>query len=289
MGFSILIDSGSDLSAEEIKAYDLHVIPLGIYLDGEEYKNMFTCEEDIKKFYVLLRSQRTITTSLVNLELAEEAFCKILEGGNDLLFIGFSSGLSSSTSTVITIFEELKSKYPERNVRLMDSLCVSGGLSLMLHNAARMRDEGCSLDETYKWLMENRTNFSHQFTVDDLMFLHRGGRVSKTSAIAGTVLGIKPVLHVDDEGRLILVDKAKSRRKSLKTLVDNMEENGFAPLGEQKVFINHGDCIEDAKILADMVTERFGITDITIDYTAPVIGAHSGPGTVSLFFMGSPR
>jgi DegV family protein with EDD domain len=181
-----------------------------------------------------------------------------------------------------------KDEYPERKIYCFDTLAASLGQGLMVYHLAKKRDEGLSIEEANKWLEENVLNFAHWFTVEDLMFLERGGRVTKTMAIAGTILNIKPVLHVDDLGRLVPVSKVRGRKKSLTALVDNMEETAINP-SEQIVFIGHGDCIEDAEFVRNQIIERMGVKEFVIHYLHPVIGAHSGPGTVALFFIGTHR
>ena len=185
--------------------------------------------------------------------------------------------------------KELAEAYPDRKLYAVDTLAASGGEGLLVHYAAQMAEGGASIDEVRNWLEEHKLNLAHWFTVDDLMFLFRGGRVSRTSAWAGTLLNIKPVLHVDDEGHLIPMEKVRGRRKAIKGLLDHMEKTAIKPVSEQTVFITHGDCIEDAELLADLVRERFGVKDISINYVDPVIGAHSGPGTLALFFLADSR
>lgn len=177
----------------------------------------------------------------------------------------------------------------DRTVLAVDTLAASMGEGLLVWYAAKMREEGASITEVRDWLEANKLHLAHWFTVDDLMFLFRGGRVSRTSAWAGTLLNIKPVMHVDDEGHLIPLEKVRGRKKSLKALVDHMAQTATSPVADQTVFISHGDCIEDAEYVADLVRERFGVTDILINYVDPVIGAHSGPGTMALFFLASER
>ena len=171
----------------------------------------------------------------------------------------------------------------------MDTLAASLGEGLLVYYAAKMREEGASIEKVRDWVEEHKLHLAHWFTVDDLMFLFRGGRVSRTSAWAGTLLNIKPVMHVDDEGHLIPLEKVRGRKKSLKALVDHMEQTAMSPVADQTVFITHGDCLEDAEYVADLVRERFGVSDVLINWVDPVIGAHSGPGTMALFFLASER
>jgi DegV family protein with EDD domain len=213
----------------------------------------------------------------------------ILDGGDDVFFIGFSSGLSSSTPALLEFLPTLAPEYPERKIEMIDSLLPSGGMALFLHYIVERQRSGASLDELVAYAYELRPKVACWFTVDDLMFLHRGGRLSRASALAGTALGIKPVLHVDDEGHLIMMSKAKSRRKSMRALIDKLRTTGIEPISEQTIYINHGDCLDEAKIMGETIREEFGCQDITYLYTAPVIGAHSGPGTLSVFFLAHER
>lgn len=285
--FRIITDSGNDLTPQMIEDYGLIVIPLPILMDGEPYRDMFETEEQVKDFYHLIRDEgKVATTSCISMEDFDAAARTVLDAGEDLLFLGFSSGLSSSTPTVLRYIEtKIKPDYPDRTIETIDTLCVSGGLALLFTYVNRLQGEGKDIDEIASWVRENRLHFGHQFTTDDLMYLHRGGRVNRASAIAGTALGIKPVLHVDDEGRLTMVDKAKGRRKSMRSLVDRAGSTTAETLGEQTVYINHGDCIDEAKVMGQMLAEQFGTTDITYLYCTPVIAAHSGPGTLSVFYF----
>ena len=213
----------------------------------------------------------------------------LLEAGRDVLYLGFSSGLSGTYEAVSLLCNQLAAEFPERKILSVDTLAASGGEGLLVWHAVQKAREGLSIEELRDWVEQHKLNLAHWFTVDDLMFLWRGGRVSKTSAWAGTLLNIKPVLHVDDEGHLIPMEKVRGRKKSLNALVDHMEKSAIPPVADQMVFITHGDCLEDAEYVADKVRERFGVRDVVINYVDPVIGAHSGPGTMALFYMAESR
>ena len=230
------------------------------------------------------------TTSQVNAEEAKELWRPWLEKGYDVLHIAFSSGLSGTYNSCRLAADELKEEYPDGTVRVIESLCASLGQGLYVDKAVRMKSEGKTMEEIAGWLEEKKLNLCHVFTVDDLFHLHRGGRVSKMTAVLGTMINIKPVLHVDDEGHLIAVGKVRGRKRSLIKLVDMMEER-LADCSENndRVFISHGDCLEDAQFVARLVRERFGIEDILINPVGATIGAHSGPGTMALFFLGKYR
>jgi DegV family protein with EDD domain len=217
-----------------------------------------------------------------------DIFEGILKRGNDVLYIGFSSALSGSYNAGTMVAESLRDAYPERKIVTIDSLSASMGEGLLVYHVAEQRRSGKSIDEVSEWLIANRLHLCHWFTVDDLFHLKRGGRISAATALVGTVLGVKPVLHVDDEGKLVAVGKVRGRRRSLEALVDEMEKTCANPT-EQVVFISHGDCIEDAQYVERLVRERLNVKDVQINYVDPVIGAHSGPGTVALFFLGTAR
>ncbi len=289
MSYRIITDSCANLTDELIESLDLDIIPLSYYIGGKEYigyqKGVPT---DYKTFYDLARKREKITTSQITYEAFEKAFTEVLETGNDFLYIGFSSGLSGSYQAALRVANDLQKKYPDRKMMVVDSLCASMGQGLLVYHAVQRKNEGKSLEEVAKWVEDNKLRLVHWFTVDDLFFLKRGGRVSATSAVAGTILGIKPVLHVDDEGHLILMEKVRGRKASLNALINHMIET-IQDAAQQVIFISHGDCIEDAKYIAEKIKQSIKVKDIIINYIDPVIGAHSGPGTAALFFLGSKR
>ena len=290
MAFEIVTDSSSNLIEDLIDEFGLHILPLSFMVDGEQYHSYLKGEHtDLAQFYAMMREGKVITTSLPNMAESEELLRGLLTAGKDVLYIGFSSGLSGTFQEIDLLLGQLAQEFPEHTVLTVDTLAASGGEGLLVWHAATLARDGASIEEVHRWLEDNKLKLAHWFTVDDLMFLFRGGRVSKTSAWAGTLLNIKPVMHVDDEGHLIPLEKVRGRKKSLKALVDHMEATADAPVAEQTVFITHGDCREDAEYVADLVRERFGVTDIVINYVDPVIGAHSGPGTMALFFLADHR
>lgn len=286
--YVIMTDTTADLPESYIEEHQLEILSLNYMLDGIVYdrKNPL----DVEEFYARMRSGSMPTTSQINPEQAKEAFASCMEAGNDVLYIAFSSGLSGTYNSACIAASELEEegRYPDRKVVIVDSLSASLGEGLLVHKAVKLKEEGKTLEEVADWTEKNRQNLCHNFTVDDLFHLHRGGRVSKATAILGTMINIKPVLHVDDEGHLTAVDKVRGRKKSLTMLVDRMEKQaeGFE---NPDVFISHGDCLEDALFVEKLVRERFGTENFIINHVGPTIGAHSGPGTVALFFMGNPR
>lgn len=289
MSYKIVTDSSCNLPEHLIEEFDLEILSLMFRIGEEEFysyqKGKIT---DLKQFYDRMRNKETITTSHINPEVCQEAFEGILQQGEDLLYIGFSSALSGTFQTANFTLEELKEKYPERKIYSVDTLGASLGEGLLVFYAAQMRKSGQSIDEVYAWLMENRLHLCHWFTVEDLFFLKRGGRISGATALLGTLLGMKPVMHMDNEGRLVAVGKVRGRRNSLNALLDHMAETAMKP-ESQAVFISHGDCLEDAQYVEQQVKERFNVKSTLIHYVDPVIGAHSGPGTIALFFLGSER
>ena len=375
MNFEIVTDSSCNLVEDMIDEFGLHILPLTFMVDGEQYQSYLKGQHtDLKQFYTMMRDGKVITTSLPNLADSEALMRGLLEQGRDVLYLGFSSGLSGTYEAVELLVKQLAAEFPERKLRSVDTLAASGGEGLLVWHAVQRARGGASIDEVRDWVEQHKLNLAHWFTVDDLMFLFRGGRVSKTAAWAGTMLNIKPVMHVDDEGRLIPLEKVRGRKKSLHALVDHMEKTAIAPIGEvrdwveenklhlahwftvddlmflfrggrvsktaawagtmlnikpvmhvddeghliplekvrgrkkslnalvdhmeksavqpidqQMVFITHGDCLEEAEYVAEQVKERFGVKEVVINYVDPVIGAHSGPGTMALFFLADKR
>lgn len=287
--YVIVTDSSADLDAAEVKELDLQVIPLKFTLNGVTYSDYPDNRDmDPHEFYDRLRSGEVATTAALNLEDAKGVFEPILKDGKDVLMLAFSSGLSSSCQACLLAAGELAEEYPDRKIYVVDTLCASRGQGLLVYHTVMKKRAGATLEEARDFAENNKLHLCHWFTVDDLMFLKRGGRVSATAAALGTMLSIKPVLHVDDEGHLINMSKSRGRKGSIKAMVDKAAELAIDP-GNQTMFICHGDCLEDAQQLAQMVEERFGTKDIRIGYTGTVIGAHSGPGTLALFFLGSGR
>ncbi len=287
--YIILTDSTADLPKELVDELDIQVEPMTYIIDGKEYSDQ-PLEDDvaIRGFYRLLREGKQSTTSQVNQLRFEDIFDAILKQGQDVLYIAFSSALSGTAEQATHAAEALQPKYPDRKIIVVDSLCASLGEGMMVYYAANMRKEGKSIDEVAEFVRSQRLHLCHWFTVDDLNHLKRGGRVSPTAALVGTMLGIKPILHVDNEGRLIPVSKVRGRRKSLDDLVERARQTIIDP-EQQTVFISHGDCEQDALYIKQQVMEKIGVKQIYINYIGPVIGSHSGQGTVALFFFGSKR
>ena len=287
--YVLITDSSADLSQEMVQELGVTDLPLSFTIQGKTYRNYLDNREiDLPMFYDMLRAGELATTSAVNVAEYTQAVEPILQEGKDVLILAFSSGLSSTYQASVLAAGELREKYPDRKIYTVDTLCASLGQGLLVYLAAQEQRKGKSIEEVRDWAEETKLHLCHQFTVDDLHFLKRGGRISATTAVVGSMLQIKPVLHVDNEGHLINIGKARGRQASLKALVDKMEKT-VTEEGRKTVFISHGDCRKDAVTVADMVRERFGTQDIRINYVGPVIGAHSGPGTLALFYLGTER
>ena len=287
--YVIVTDSSADLSADMAEDLEVQVLPLSFTVKGQTYHNYPDNRDmDPKEFYAMLRAGEMATTAAVNVADYTSALEPLLESGKDVLVLAFSSGLSATYQSSVIAVNELKEKFPERTIFTVDTLCASMGQGLLVYLAARKRQAGATIEEVRDWAEGNKLHLCHWFTVDDLHFLKRGGRISAATAVVGSMLHIKPVLHVDDEGHLISMGKARGRGASLTALVDHMEETAIDP-ASQVVFISHGDCLADAEKVAGDVKKRFGVKEVVINHVGPVIGAHSGPGTLALFFLGSRR
>lgn len=287
--FKIITNTTADLPIEYINEHQLGLIYFNYMMDGNSYgKNAAL---DWKEFYRLMRKEGKIpTTSQVNPEQYKEYFTEFLKENSQLLYISFSSGLSGSCSNAMLAAQELMEEREDCKILIVDSKCASMGEGLFVHKAIQKKLQGSSMEETAEYLRTLVPHLTHVFTVDDLNHLYRGGRVSKTAAIVGTIAGIKPILHVDDEGHLIPISKTRGRKKSLNSLVDYMEEKTKGCLDKNDIiFISHGDALEDAEYVKSEIEKRFGIHDFLINHIGPTIGAHSGPGTIALFFEGNSR
>lgn len=286
--YIITTDTTTDLPEDYIQKHNLGIMSLTYTLEGTTYSKENPL--DVKLFYEKMRNGSMPTTSQVNPENAKNIFLPYLKDGYDILHIAFSSGLSGSYNSVRIAAEELSEDFPDRKITVIDSLAASLGEGLLVHKAVMLKEQGADLDAVADWVEQNKLHIVHNFTVDDLFHLHRGGRVSKATAILGTMINVKPILHVDDEGHLIALSKVRGRKKSLQALVDSMEKQMGAYKDQNDiVFISHGDSLADAQYVADLVKQRFGIESFLINYVGPTIGAHSGPGTIALFYMGDYR
>ncbi len=286
MAYRIITDSCCDLPTNMYDQLGVTFVPLSVRFQQQEVDSY--PESWLKEFYDGLRAGEVATTSAVNPQAWEDIIRAALEAGDDVLVLAFSSGLSTTYQSAVIAAENLKEVFPQRQVRVVDTLCASMGQGLLLYYACKKRDEGMSLEELTAWCEENKYRLCHWFTVDDLMYLKRGGRVSAATAVLGTMLQIKPVLHVDDEGHLINVAKARGRKAAIDALAKKLGQTGL-PGCNDTVFISHGDCMEDVRYLEKLLKEKYGVKEVITYYVGAVIGSHAGPGVLALFFLGEHR
>ncbi|SHI98200.1 DegV family protein [Parasporobacterium paucivorans] len=286
--FVITTDSTADLPASFLEEYGVKIVPLYYSMDDIIYGGEFQMSE--KEFFDKMRSGSAATTMAANPDAAEAVLRAHLEEGMDILHISFSSALSSSYNSEVIAAKALIEEFPERKILVIDTLCASLGEGLVVCKAVKMQKDGKTMEEIAEWIENEKLHVCHLFTVDDLKYLARGGRISKTAALIGSLASVKPILHVDNEGKLVPLENVRGRKKAIAKLVDNMESaiKGYEDQNDT-VAISHGDCPDEADLLASLVRERFGDREFIINCISPTVGAHSGPGTLALFFMGSPR
>ena len=284
--YVITANSTVDLPKEWLEERGVPIIPLKYTIDGETYKDMYGLSA--KEFFKKLRDGKMAVTSQVNPEEAKEALEPFLKEGKDVLHLGFSSALSGTYNSMRLAAEELMEEYPDRKVIVIDTLCACLGEGLLLYYALKMQKEGKTIDEVAKWVEENKLHVCHNVTIDDLDHLQRGGRISKTTAVVGTMLQMKPMIHMADDGSLQVIGKERGRKKSLNKIVDKAvsQSKGWANV---IIMITHGDCVEDAEYVAGLVREKMGIDNILINNIGTVIGSHTGPGVVAVFCLGDKR
>ena len=288
--YVIITDSCCDLNAQEAAESGLTIIPLTFTVDGKTYRDTPDhADLSLDAFYRMLRGGAVSVTAAANVGDFTDAMRPALEQGKDVLCVAFSSALSTTYQSGCIAAEGLREEFPDAKIIVIDSLCASRGQGMLLWYAAKQKAAGRTIDEVADWVRANIQHQDHWFTVDDLNHLRRGGRLNVTSAIVGTVLSIKPVMHCDAEGKLTAVSKARGMKQALTNLVDKMDELGTRPLPDQTVFICHADAPDSVAFVKDLLRERFGVTDVRADYIGPVIGSHTGAGTLGLFFFGSER
>lgn len=288
MPVRFITDSCCDLPKEYVEQRNFTVIPLQFRVDEADYFDDFGASLSPKDFYAKLREGKTSSTSQIVAENFMSVFTPFLERGEDVFYLAFSSALSGTYDNATLAAKNLEEKFPGRRVYVVDSRAASLGQGLFMHHVLNKRDEGMPVEEIAQWALDNRDHICHWFTVFDLNHLKRGGRVSAASAFFGTMLSIKPVLHVDNAGALIPMEKVKGRAKSIQALFAHMKETVIEPQGHT-VFISHGDNLPDAQLLGKMIQDEWGISDIMYNDIGPVIGSHSGPDTLALFFMGTTK
>lgn len=289
MSFKIVTDSGSDISKEFCEKYNIGVMNLSYILDGEIYGH--GKEMEITEFYARMRNGAQPTTSQVNPEEARVAFNEFLKESKEILYLGLSSGISGTCGSVRLAAEEIMEERDDVKIYALDPLCASLGLTLCIYDVVQLREQGKSIEEAVAFVNDNMLQYSHLFTVDNLMDLWRGGRVSKTTAIVGTIASIKPILHVDNEGKLIPIKNVRSRKKSIETLADIMGEKMGSKKDSNKslIAIGYGDSDEDAKYLAEKIKEKYGFENFLFNNIGPVIGSHTGPSILLLTFRADER
>ena len=286
MAYQIITDSCCDFPKNLLDSLNIVTVPLTLTFRDQVWTD--TTDEGLKTLFAGLRNGESASTSAANPEDWARAIEPVLKNGEDALVLTFSSGLSTTYQSAVIAATDLQESYPQQKIRVVDTLCASLGEGLLVWYACQKKDAGFSLDELATWCEENKLNLCQWFTVDDLMYLKRGGRISATTALLGTMLNIKPVLHLDDEGHLVNVTKVRSRKASIEALAAKVGTLGI-PGANDTIFICHGDCIEDAQYLKTRLEELYGTKNVVIGYVGAVIGSHSGPGTLAIFFMGNQR
>ncbi|WP_127837064.1 DegV family protein [Clostridium prolinivorans] len=284
----LIIDCCCDLPIEYVEKNNVELLSLTVNINGKEYKDNLGKSLSYKDFYLAVRNGAMPSTSQINVFDFEKEFRKHVSLGKAIIYIAFSSALSGTYNSACIAKENILEEYKDADITIIDSRCASLGEGLLDYYAIEMLKNGASKEEIVNWVEENKLKVNHWFTVDDLNHLKRGGRVSGTAAAIGTILDIKPIMHVDDEGKLIPVTKVKGRKKSIKTLAEELNKRIINP-EEQIIFISHGDCIEDAKFLEKLILEKHKVKDVIINNIGPIIGSHAGPGTIAVFFIGEKR
>lgn len=284
--YIISVNSTVDMPKEWLEKRNVPVIPLKYTIDDQTYNDMEGLTS--KEFFGKLREGKMAVTTQINPEEAKEHLEKLVKTGKDVLHLAFSSGLSGTYNSMRIAAEELKEDYPEQKIIIIDTLCACMGEGLLLYYALKHKEEGMSLEELASWVEDNKLHVCHNVTVDDLHHLQRGGRISKTAAVLGTMVQIKPIIHVDSEGKLQVIGKERGRKKSIQKIVDMAVERSKG-WDNEIILITHGDCLEDAEYTAKVVREKMGIDNILLNNIGTVIGSHTGPGVLAVFHMGEKR
>jgi DegV family protein with EDD domain len=286
--FIIAAASTADLPSKYFIEHDVPVIRYTYVMDNEQFDD--DCKEESReKFYKRMRDGAVVTTSMINTYTYYDFFKMLMNTEKDVIFLDMTRQISNSFTNAEKAAEQIKNEFPNQRFYLMDTLCVSGGLGMLLHYMVLLRDAGKSFNETIEWADANKLKIIHWFTVDDLIYLKRGGRVSNATAMVGGILSVKPVLYVSDDGKLVVASKVRGRRKALLDILEKMKKDFTEPDGKE-VFINHADCIEDAKFMREKVLETFPtVSTVTITSLGAIIGAHCGPGLFTIFYLGNKR
>ncbi len=287
--FAIVTDTSCDMPAAVAEKMGITAVPLKVVLAGKSFDcSLSKLNIGAESFYDVLRRGTVVKTASPSIDDYMRYFRKQLERGKDVLYIGFSTALSGAFNVSLIAAAELEEEYPERKIICVDSLCGSMGLSMLIYHCAARRDEGATIEEVRDYAESIKHNICHWFTPSDLNFLKRGGRISAAAAAVGSVMNIKPVLKTDTDGKLKVVYKARGRRLAIAKLVEQMNEH-YYPDGNDTVFITHADCQEDAELLARSITKNYGISNVMISEIGPALGAHCGPDTLALFYLGDGR
>ena len=286
MSYVIFSDSGSDYSDEMARKQNVKIIPLSYIINGKEYN--FVSDELMKETYAALRRKENITTSCANEFTIYSLLEDELRKGNDVLYLAFSSGLSATYENASKACDALRKRYPERKIYLIDSLSASLGQGLLLSYACEFRDQGETIDDIANFLEANKLRMSHLFTVDEMFYLYRNGRITKSTYLVARFAKIKPIMHTDDEGKLTAIGKVVGRKRALSTIIDKVVETIDEP-EKQYVYISHGDCMKEAEYVRDELSKRIKVKGFYIGYISPVIGVHSGPGTLAVFYLSKHR
>ena len=286
MHYQIITDSACDLPKAMLQQLNVSTIPLRVMFRGESLED--SVDDGLQEIYAGLRNGEATSTSAINPTGWAAVMEPVLQQGQDVLVLAFSSGLSATYQSAVIAAEELRETYPDRKIRVVDTLCAALGQGLLVWYACKQRDAGLGLDELAQWVENNKLHLCHWVTVNDLMHLKRGGRISATTAVVGTMLQIKPIIHVNDEGKLINVGKARGRKAAMQILVDKMKQLGEG-FDNHTAFICHGDCLEEAQMLQSMVLQQTDTKEVFVGNLGAVIGSHAGPGTLALFFLGKHR
>ncbi|MBR3908432.1 MAG: DegV family protein [Clostridia bacterium] len=289
MSYKIITDSCANLTDSQIKEYGVEILSLKYYIGETAYESYIKGKKiDYSDVYRILREKGKITTSLANREDCDKAILPVLEAGYDALILAFSSGLSGTYQNIVNSAEDYREMFPDRKIIVVDTLAASMGEGLLVHYAVELQKQGKTMEEVAQWVEDNKLKLCHTFTLDDLFFLKRGGRLSGTSAIVGSLMNIKPLMHVANDGKLYVTGKARGRKAAMNHLIDSVGEKGV-DLENQVIFLVHGDCEDEAKIIGEEVKKRYNVKDVIYNCLDPVIVSHSGPGTLAIFFLGNER
>lgn len=289
MSYKIITDSCANLTDAQIAEYGVEILSLKYYIGDTGFDSYIKGKKiDYSHVYKILREKGKITTSLANRDDCDKTILPVLQDGYDVLVLAFSSGLSGTYQNIVNSAEDYKEMFPERKIIVVDTLCASMGEGLLVKYAVEMKKQGKTMEEVAQWVEDNKLKLCHTFTLDDLFFLKRGGRLSGTSAVFGSLMNIKPLMHVADDGKLYVTGKARGRKAAINHLIESVGEKGV-DVQNQEIFIVHGDCEDEAKIIGEEVKKRYNVKNVVYNCLDPVIVSHSGPGTLAIFFMGDKR